>query len=84
MRRQRQKSNGDRWKPKLVVFLILLLMGGCATRAGFVKPSDQVHCAGWKPIFPHPDDTAETKRQVLEHDVFGAAAGCWDAPGKGR
>ena len=44
----------------LVAILLLLLIGGCTTRAG---------CGSWDYIYVAPEDTFETKRQVLAHNL---------------
>ena len=43
-----------------VVTALTVLMSGCATRAG---------CASWDYIYVAPEDTLETKRQVLAHNL---------------
>jgi hypothetical protein len=43
-----------------VAILLLLLIGGCTTRAG---------CGSWDYIYVAPEDTFETKRQVLAHNL---------------
>lgn len=51
---------------KVAVLASVLALGGCG---------QTFYC--WKKIEPHPDDTAGTKRQVLEHNNFGREMGCF-------
>lgn len=44
-----------------VAILVILLIGGCETRAG---------CASWDYIYVSEEDTLETKRQVLAHNLI--------------
>ena len=43
-----------------VITLLTVLMSGCATRAG---------CDSWSYIYAAQEDTLETKRQVLAHNL---------------
>lgn len=43
-----------------VIILLTVLMSGCATRAG---------CDSWSYIYVAQEDTLETKRQVLAHNL---------------
>ena len=43
-----------------VAIALTVLMSGCAKRAG---------CASWDYIYVAPEDTLETKRQVLAHNL---------------
>ena len=67
-----------KWMLVLALSMTMLWTTGCSR--GFVIDADRIHCAGWVPIYPHPDDTAATKRQVLAHDEFGVASKCWAKP----
>jgi hypothetical protein len=40
--------------------VLVMLMSGCATRAG---------CDSWDYIYVVPEDSLETKRQVLAHNL---------------
>lgn len=51
---------------KAGVLVAVLALGGCG---------QTFYC--WKKIEPDPADTAETKRQVLEHNNFGRELGCF-------
>ena len=44
----------------------------------------QVECAGWKPILVSPQDvlSEDTEREILSHNRFGVAKGCWEKPKK--
>lgn len=53
------------------------LLAGCASNGGN-------QCAGWQPIRPTASDVRVVSQQladdVLEHNEYGAALGCWRAP----
>ena len=60
-------AKGEEGQKPLVLFAALfvvtaltVLMSGCATRAG---------CASWDYIYVAQEDTLETKRQVLAHNL---------------
>lgn len=48
------------------------------------KPDPMTICTGWKPIILHGHDAdvldARTVAEILGHDKYGVAIGCWKAP----
>lgn len=48
----------------LLLFLTASLIASCATKVGFVND----YCLIAKPLSASVQDTAETKRQILEHN----------------
>lgn len=61
-------------KLKLMLIALLTLSSGCVPRGGD-------SCAGWKPIRLDAASidglTERDARNVLVHNEFGAARGCW-------
>jgi len=61
-------------KLRLMLIALLTLSGGCVTSGGD-------SCAGWKPIrldLASIDGLTERgARDVLAHNEFGVARGCW-------
>lgn len=59
----------------LTISLIATLISGCATNKA-------LNCAGWRAIHPSRSDvlTRGTKEQIVAHNEFGVAQGCWSEP----
>jgi hypothetical protein len=54
----------------------LILIGGIGISAGGCS---HFSCTGWSEINPSGKDkmTEGTERQILKHNLYGAAQGCW-------
>ena len=64
----------------MMLGLVTLTMG-CET-TGPAIDQDTI-CAGWRPVLVSRDDVLsnETAQDILAHNEFGAAQGCWSSHG---
>ena len=79
-----------RWTIRWITAATMLLsIAACSTGlAPTAEPQPTVRsaCDGWEPIIPSVRDwhmmSAQTAKEILSHDEYGAKIGCWKAPGK--
>lgn len=62
---------------RLFALTASLLLTGC--EATGPATDDRTFCAGWAPVLIGQGDqiTEATARQILAHNEFGKASGCW-------
>jgi len=56
----------------ILIAMTAVVLAGCAANAERPAPDVRIIdsvCSWAKPITIHPDDTEETKRQILEYDL---------------
>ncbi len=63
-------------KRKMRQLCTLILVGGTGISAGGCS---YFSCTGWGEINPSSEDkmTEGTERQILKHNLYGVAQGCW-------
>lgn len=77
---QKLRNSQMRQLNLLATLPLALLLAGCATTAGVVKPEVVDNGCSWaKPIIVSGDDvlTDGTAKQILEHDQTGAKVCGW-------